>query len=52
VSIVVRTTGLVPVRGDTELQVGDEVVVLADPELGDTLAALFGPRRPTAPPAG
>jgi cell volume regulation protein A len=43
VSIVVRTTGLVPVRGDTELQAGDEVVVLADPELHDTLADLFGP---------
>jgi cell volume regulation protein A len=42
VSIVVRTTGLVPVRGDTELQAGDEVVVLADPELRDTLAELFG----------
>ena len=43
VSIVVRTTGLVPVRGDTELQAGDEVVVLADPDLHDTLAKLFGP---------
>ncbi|MDT5220870.1 MAG: potassium/hydrogen antiporter, partial [Mycobacterium sp.] len=43
VSIVVRSTGLVPVRGDTELQAGDEVVVLADPELRDTLAELFGP---------
>jgi cell volume regulation protein A len=43
VSIVVRTTGLVPVRGDTELRAGDEVVVLADPELRDTLAELFGP---------
>ncbi|KLO39930.1 hypothetical protein ABW17_18395 [Mycobacterium nebraskense] len=43
VSIVVRTTGLVPVRGDTELQAGDEVVVLADRELHDTLAGLFGP---------
>ncbi|WP_082945683.1 cation:proton antiporter [Mycobacterium sp. E2733] len=43
VSIVVRTTGLVPVRGDTELEAGDEVVVLADPELHDTLAELFGP---------
>lgn len=42
VSIVVRPTGLVPVRGDTELQAGDEVVVLADPELHDTLAELFG----------
>lgn len=43
VSIVVRTTGLVPVRGDTKLQAGDEVVILADPELHDTLAELFGP---------
>ncbi len=43
VSIVVRTTGLVAVRGDTELQAGDEVVVLADPELHDTLTELFGP---------
>ncbi|OBG32150.1 cation:proton antiporter [Mycobacterium sp. E3198] len=42
VSIVVRTTGLVSVRGDTELQARDEVVVLADPELHDTLAELFG----------
>ncbi|MGV7694104.1 TrkA C-terminal domain-containing protein, partial [Mycobacterium kansasii] len=38
VSIVVRTTGLVPVRGDTELRAGDEVVVLADPELRESLA--------------
>ncbi|MEY8017040.1 cation:proton antiporter [Mycobacterium servetii] len=43
VSIVVRATGLVPVRGDTELQAGDEVVMLADPELHGTLAELFGP---------
>ena len=43
VSIVVRTSGLVPVRAETELQAGDEVVILADPELRDTLAALFGP---------
>jgi cell volume regulation protein A len=43
VSIVVRATGLVPVRGDTELEAGDEVVILADPELHDTLAELFGP---------
>ena len=43
VSIVVRATGLVPVRGDTEFEAGDEVVVLADPELRDTLAELFGP---------
>ncbi len=43
VSIVVRPTGLVPVRGETELKAGDEVVMLADPELHGTLAELFGP---------
>ncbi len=43
VSIVVRTTGLVPVRGDTQLQAGDEVVMLADPEFHGMLAELFGP---------
>lgn len=42
VSIVVRGTGLVAVRGDTELRAGDEVVVLADPELHATLTGLFG----------
>ncbi len=41
VSMVVRASGLVPVRADTELHAGDEVVVLADPELRETLAALF-----------
>jgi potassium/hydrogen antiporter len=46
VSIVVRTTGLVPVRGDTELRAGDEVVILADPELRDDLAGIF--RHPQA----
>jgi potassium/hydrogen antiporter len=47
VSIVVRTTGLVPVRGDTELRAGDEVVVLADPELRDILAGIFGHPAPS-----
>jgi len=42
VSIVVRATGLVPVRGDTELEAGDEVVILGDPELHDVLEELFG----------
>ena len=46
VSIVVRTSGLVPVRAETELRAGDQVIVLADPELHDTLAALFA--RPRA----
>ncbi len=43
VSMVVRTSGLVPVRADTELHAGDEVVILADPELRETLSALFFP---------
>lgn len=42
VSIVVRATALVAVRGDTELRAGDEVVILADPELHDALEELFG----------
>jgi potassium/hydrogen antiporter len=44
VSMVVRSSGLVPVRADTELKAADEVVILADPELSDTLGALFRPR--------
>jgi potassium/hydrogen antiporter len=48
VSIVVRASGLVPVRAETRLQAGDDVVILADPELGDTIATLFTPPRPTA----
>jgi cell volume regulation protein A len=43
VSMVVRTSALVPVRAETELQAGDDVVILADPELRDTLAGLFHP---------
>jgi cell volume regulation protein A len=43
VSMVVRTSGLVPVRADTELHAGDEVVILADPELREELSALFLP---------
>ena len=41
VSIVVRASGLVPVRADTELRAGDEVVILAESELADTLRSLF-----------
>jgi potassium/hydrogen antiporter len=44
VSIVVRTSGVIPVRPDTELRSGDDVVILAEPDLADTLATLF--RRP------
>jgi cell volume regulation protein A len=41
VSIVVRDKVLVTVSGDTPLQDGDEVVVLAEPDLHDQLVATF-----------
>jgi cell volume regulation protein A len=41
VSIVVRDAQLVTVRDDTQLRAGDDVVVLADPELNDELLAEF-----------
>ena len=41
VSIVVRHSQLVAVRPDTQLQAGDDVVVLADLELQDTLRTIF-----------
>jgi cell volume regulation protein A len=44
VSIVVRDKLLVTVSGDTRLLGGDEVVVLADPQLHDQLAATFETR--------
>jgi cell volume regulation protein A len=41
VSIVVRASELVAVRADTELRAGDEVMVLAEPELTNTLRSIF-----------
>ena len=41
VSIVVRQSQLVTVRNDSTLRAGDDVVVLADPELHDSLVAAF-----------
>jgi len=41
-SMVVRDGQLVPVRPDTSLQAADEVVILADPELHEDLASVFG----------
>lgn len=43
VSFVVRDQQLVTVRGDTTLQPGDDVLVLADPELHTELLGLFSP---------
>jgi cell volume regulation protein A len=48
ISLVVRSGTLVPVRGETTLRSGDEVLVLADPALREELAALF--ERPAQPP--
>jgi cell volume regulation protein A len=41
ISLVVRSDRLLPVRGDSTLQAGDEVLVLADPGLHDRLRAAF-----------
>lgn len=41
ISLVVRADRLLPVRGDSLLQAGDEVLVLADPSLRDRLVATF-----------
>ena len=41
VSIVVRASGLIPVSAETQLAAGDDVVILADPELDDRLTELF-----------
>jgi cell volume regulation protein A len=41
ISMVVRNDRLLPVRGDSTLQAGDEVLVLADASLHDVLAATF-----------
>jgi cell volume regulation protein A len=43
VSLVVRDDRLVPVSGALRLEAGDQLLVLADPELVDELAATFGP---------
>jgi cell volume regulation protein A len=41
ISLVVRDKRLLQVRGDRELQAGDDVLVLADPDSRDDLAATF-----------
>jgi len=41
VSIVVRARRLVPVGADTQLRAGDDVVILAKPELAEELSVLF-----------
>jgi cell volume regulation protein A len=41
ISLVVRDNRLVPVRGDSRLQAGDEILVVADPGSHDDLVATF-----------
>lgn len=49
ISLVVRDQQLLPVQPDTVLHAGDEVVVLADPDLHDGLAQLFEAPHPASP---
>jgi cell volume regulation protein A len=51
ISLVVRDTKLLPIRGDSELRAGDEVLLLAHTGLRDELEATFthpASREPTA----
>ena len=43
VSMVVRSSSLVPIRADTELRADDAVVILAEPALSGHLDDFFGP---------
>lgn len=46
ISMINRDGVLVPVRGGTVLQAGDEVLLLADPDTHTDPRPLFTPRRP------
>jgi cell volume regulation protein A len=46
ISMINRNGALVPVRGDTVLRAGDEVLLLADPDTGTDPQPLFAPRHP------
>lgn len=46
ISMINRNGALVPVRGDTVLQVNDEVLLLADPDTGTDPQSLFTGRQP------
>ena len=47
VSLIIRNGSLVPVTADTTLRADDDVLVLADPDDADTIAALFGSNEAT-----
>jgi cell volume regulation protein A len=46
ISFVVRDHRLLPVRGESQLQAGDEVLVIAPPDQHDAITALFTGARP------
>jgi hypothetical protein len=46
INMINRDGALVPVRGDTILQAGDEVLLLADPDTGTDPQSLFTLRQP------
>jgi cell volume regulation protein A len=46
ISIVVRDSALLPIRGTTRLQAGDDVVVLADADVHDSLTTAFSATAP------
>ena len=48
ISFVVRDHRLLPVRGESQLRAGDEVLVLADPDQHDTITAIFTGSAPGA----
>jgi cell volume regulation protein A len=47
ISFVIRDDQLVPVRGSTILEAGDEILALTDPERGPDLASIFTNRSDT-----
>lgn len=51
VSFAIRDGELLPVRGDTRLRAGDEILALAPPDLGSQLAAVFTGPDPEPPAA-
>ena len=51
ISLVVRDNQLLPVNGDTPLRAGDQLLIIADPELHDSLVTTFvDGGRPTTTP--
>jgi len=46
ISIVVRNNRLLPVSGDSQLRAGDQLLIIADPDLHDTLTATFATAQP------